>query len=497
MLKETIGLILYALLLLLLVFIIITAVRALFFTPKKKKGEKIELTDEKVDTERYLKNLSDAIKIKTISNYDRDKVDWSQFDKLHAFLEERYPLIHKTMTKTVIGDASLVFKWEGTDPSLDGIALLGHQDVVPVAEGTEDDWTHPAFEGFNDGEFIWGRGAMDMKNHLLAVMESVEQLIADGYMPKRTVYICLGHNEEVVAAPDNGAKQIAAYLKEQGVHLEAVIDEGGAILPVNVKGVLNTHLAGVGVAEKGSVNYEVSVSAKGGHSSQPPEHTALGHLANVIKDIEGHQFRAKMPKFVYELFTEIGRRCSYPVRLVTCNLWLLKPLVLKIMTKIPPAASLIRTCTAVTMAQGSPQFNVLPQKASITVNFRTMPGVTIKDVEKHIRKSVRKKEKIDVNFLVGKEASVVSPTDSRAFRTIKELCEAADDKCLVAPFLVMGGTDSYNYECVCENIYRFSPFVASTKLLLCTHATDERLPVSSCENALKFFKRYVKQMTED
>ena len=47
------------------------------------------------------------------------------------------------------------------------------------------------------------------------------------------------------------------------------------------------------------------------------------------------------------------------------------------------------------------------------------------------------------------------------------------------------------------NIYRFSPFVADTKLLLCTHATDERLPVSSCENALKFFKRYVKRMTED
>lgn len=497
MMESVISLVLWILLALLLAFILITVIRALFFTPKKKKGEAKELSEEKVDVERYLRNLSDGIKIKTISNYDSELVDWSQFDRFHAFLEERYPLIHKTLTKTKIAKASLVFKWEGTDPSLDAIALLGHQDVVPVAEGTENDWTHPAFEGVNDGEYIWGRGAMDMKNHLLAVMESIEQLIADGYRPRRTVYICLGHNEEVVAAPDNGARQIAEYLKQQGVHLEAVLDEGGAILPVDVKGILNCNLAGVGVAEKGSVNYEISVNAKGGHSSQPPEHTALGHLANVIKDIEGHQFKAKMPKFVYELFTEIGRRCSYPARIVTCNLWLLKPLILKIMTKIPPAASLIRTCTAVTMAQGSPQFNVLPQKASITVNFRTMPGVTIEDVEKHIRKSVRKKEKIDVNFLVGKEASKVSPTDSKAFTVIKQLCESADEKCLVAPYLVMGGTDSYNYECICENIYRFSPFLASTKLLLCTHATDERLPVSSCEDALKFFKRYVKMMTED
>lgn len=479
-----------------LLILLITAIRAIFFVPPKRVAPKEELSEETVDIERYCRNLSDAIKIKTISNYDRELVNWDEFKRFHKFLEERYPLIHKTLTKTEIADASLIFKWEGEDPSLDGIALLAHQDVVPIAEGTLSDWTHDPFEGFNDGEFIWGRGAMDMKNHLIAVMESVEQLIKDGYTPKRTVYICLGHNEEVVAAPDNGAKQIAQYLKEQGVHLEAVLDEGGAILPVNVDGVISCNLAGVGVAEKGSVNYEISVNAKGGHSSQPPKHTALGHLADVIKDIENHQFKATMPDFVYELFTNIGKRCSYPVRLVTCNIWLLKPIILKIMTKIPPAASLIRTCTAVTMASGSPQFNVLPQKASITVNFRTMPGITIPDVEEHIRKSVKNKD-IDVKFLVGKEASKVSPTDSRAFNTIKELCECADRKNLVAPFLVMGGTDAYNYESVCENIYRFAPFVVDTKLLLCTHGTDERLPLSAVPNAIKFFKRYIKKMTQE
>lgn len=486
----------YIILGVILFLLAVTAIRAVFFVPKKKESGNDALPEEKIDVDRYCQNLSDAIKIKTISNYDREKVDWNEFKRFHEFLEERYPLIHKTLIKTEIADASLIYKWEGTDPSLDGIALLSHQDVVPIADGTIDDWTNEPFEGVNDGEFIWGRGAMDMKNHLIGVMESVEQLIADGYKPKRTVYLCLGHNEEVVAAPDNGAKQIAAYLKEQGVHLEAVLDEGGAILPVNINGVLNCNLAGVGVAEKGSVNYEISVNAKGGHSSQPPKHTALGHLADVIKDIENHQFRATMPKFVYELFTEIGKRCSYPVRLVTCNIWLLKPVILKIMTKIPPAASLIRTCTAVTMASGSPQFNVLPQKASITVNFRTMPGVTIPDVEEHIRKSVRNKN-IDVKFLVGKEASNVSPTDSKAFKIIKELCESADSKNLVAPFLVMGGTDAYNYENVCENIYRFAPFVVDTNLLLCTHGTNERLPLSAIPDALTFFKRYIKLMTQD
>lgn len=475
-------------------FIVVTLIRAAFF--KEKRKEKIKLEPEMINLEKYCQDLSDAIKIKTISNYDRELVDWNEFDKFHAFLEERFPLVHKTMTKTKIADASLVFEWKGTDPSLDGIAMLAHQDVVPITAGTEGDWEHDAFSGYNDGEFIWGRGAMDMKNHLIAVMECMEELINEGFVPKRSIYICLGHNEEVVAAPDNGAKQIAAYLKEKGVHLEAVLDEGGAILPVKLGKLLDINLTGVGIAEKGSVNYKVSVNAKGGHSSQPPKHTAVGKLADVIKDIENHQFKATMPDYLKQLLTRVGKNAGYPLRVILVNAPILQPLILAIMKQIPAAASLIRTCTAVTMAEGSPQFNVLPQKASVTVNFRTMPGVTIKDVEKHIRDSVKNKD-IDVEFLVGKESSKVSPTDTRAFEIIEDLAEASNEKNLVTPFLVMGGTDAYHYEPVCENIYRFAPFVADTKLLLCTHGTNERIPIACCEDAIAFFKRYTRRMTQN
>ena len=304
-------------------FIVITLIRAIFF--KEKKQEKEKLLPEMIDMEKYCRDLSDAIKIKTISNYDRELVDWSEFDRFHAFLEERFPLVHRNMTKTKVADASLVYKWEGADPTLDGIAMLAHQDVVPITAGTEQDWTHDPFSGYNDGEFIWGRGAMDMKNHLIAVMECMEELLNEGFRPKRTVYICLGHNEEVVAAPDNGAKQIAAYLKEQGVHLEAVLDEGGAILPVKLGKLLDINLTGVGIAEKGSVNYKVSVNAKGGHSSQPPKHTAVGKLADVVRDIENHQFKAKMPDYLKQLIKRVGMNAGYPLRVVLVNAPILQP----------------------------------------------------------------------------------------------------------------------------------------------------------------------------
>lgn len=476
------------------VFLVVTLVRAAFWTPEKNEFE--PLPDEQVDVDKYRKDLSDAIKIKTISNVDVDKVDWNEFKRLHALFEERFPLVYKNLKCEEISLASLLFTWEGKNPDLEPIALLGHQDVVPVAAGTEGDWTHPAFDGVDDGEFVWGRGALDMKNHLIAVLESVESLLAEGFAPERTVYLCFGHDEEIVAAPTSGAGSIAAVLKERGVHLDSVIDEGGAILNLNVGKILNKKLAGVGIAEKGYVDYRVSVSAKGGHSSQPPEHTALGALADVIKDIEGHQFKAKMPAFVYELFTKIGKNVSYPARIVTCNLWLLKPLITAVMKKIPPAASLIHTTTAVTMAEGSPAANVLPQKASVTVNFRMMPGVTIKNVEEHIRSCVRNKN-IEVEYLKGKEASKVSPTDSRSFKILEEICTRTDSDLLVAPYLVMGGTDAYHYEEVCDNIYRFAPFVMDTKLLLTTHGTDERIPISCMADGLKFFKRYIRMMSAE
>ena len=129
--------ILWAILGLLGLFIVVTLIRAVFF--KEKKKENVKLEPEMVNMEKYCQDLSDAIKIKTISNYDRELVDWNEFDKFHAFLEERFPLVHKTMTKTKVADASLVFKWEGTDPTLDGIAMLAHQDVVPITAGTEED----------------------------------------------------------------------------------------------------------------------------------------------------------------------------------------------------------------------------------------------------------------------------------------------------------------------------------------------------------------------
>ena len=455
------------------------------------------MPDEHVDLARFRKNLSDAIKIKTIAGKDPESTDYEVFFEFHRFLRERYPLMHEKLELTVLNRAALMFRWPGTARDKDPIALLAHQDVVPINEGTENDWTHPPFAGIDDGEFIWGRGALDMKNHLIAVMESVEALLAEGFQPERDVYILLGNNEEVMCAnEDNGAVVMCNYLAEKGVHLDCIVDEGGAILPVDVKGVIHKDLAGIGVAEKGYADIEVAVHAKGGHSSQAPNHTALGKLANVIRDIENHQFKAKISPMLWSMFDSIGRNVSFPARMVTCNLKLLKPALTKGLSYIPSAASMMRTTTGVTMASGSPQANVLPQRASIIVNFRIYPGQTVNDVLKHLKKVIRYKD-VEINLLPGwKNPSKISPTDSRAFRKLGVICRSMNPNTIVAPYLVMGGTDACHYQDVCENIYRYSPFCVSTSLLLTCHGTNERIPVASMEAGVAFFKRYIRELSK-
>ena len=108
-----------------------------------------------------------------------------------------------------------------------------------------------------------------------------------------------------------------------------------------------------------------------------------------------------------------------------------------------------------------------------------------------------KNKDVEIKCLKHKEASKFSSTDSRAFKVIEEICVRSDPDVIVAPYLVMGGTDACFYEPVCENIYRFAPFHVSTKLLLCTHATNERCPVAVLDEGVSFFKRYIRMLTKD
>src|SRR5215213_10202249 len=206
-----------------------------------------------VDTQAVAVRLAEAIRFRTISSYEKPDQAADALRGMHAHIEKSFPAFHAAAGREIVGQYSLLYTWEGSDPTNSGsrappIALLAHQDVVPVAPGTEKDWQHPPFDGVVADGFVWGRGSWDDKGNLYSMLEAAEEMAKAGFTPKRTIYFAFGHDEETAGTA--GAKSIAALLASRGVRLDFVIDEGLLITEGIMKG-LDKPAALIGVAEKG------------------------------------------------------------------------------------------------------------------------------------------------------------------------------------------------------------------------------------------------------
>lgn len=197
-------------------------------------------SDELLKMEEYLKSesfrnasiarLSGAVQIPTMSFDDNgepgDDPRWEVFYDLAAYLEKSYPLVHETFQLDKVNTHGLAYSWIGSNVALKPLMLMAHQDVVPVAEDTISSWTHPPFSGFYDGKLIWGRGASDCKNSLTGILEALEQLIAAGFTPTRSIVLSFGFDEE--SSGKRGAGELSKFiLQKYGENsFSAIVDEG-------------------------------------------------------------------------------------------------------------------------------------------------------------------------------------------------------------------------------------------------------------------------------
>ena len=434
--------------------------------------------------------LAGAIRIKTIACAEQEKMDGAKFRALHEYLKKSYPLAASKLSWEVVEEYSLLIKWQGGG-GCRPIALLAHMDVVPVTPGTEDHWKHDAFQGFIDDAYMWGRGALDMKGHLVCVLEAVEGLLKEEHVPESDVYLCFGHNEELIDAPRSGAKALVLLLKERGVTLDLVVDEGGFVLPG--KALLGTegYAAVVGTAEKGYMDVRLTCAQEGGHSSQPPATTAIGILAKALLRLESNPFPLKLIGTVEKMLRTAGAQMGGAKRFLFANLWLFKPLILKTLSKKPITNAFVRTTCAATMASGSPAPNVLPQKAEFTVNMRLLPGDTVESALERVRRVIGD-SRVSVELIQGRNASGESPTDTDGYRLIQSTLEALYPGVLVLPYLMIAGTDSCRYEPICRNIYRIAPFQISQDELKGAHGTNECISIENLGRGIQFFRSVIK-----
>lgn len=449
-----------------------------------------------VDEQGAAQRLGEAVRLRTISSREDAALNADQFLQLHALLEQRFPKTHTALQREVVNGLSLLYTWPGSKPDLKPILLLAHQDVVPVAPGTEGDWAQPPFSGAVKDGFVWGRGSWDDKGNLLSQLEAVEMLLASGFQPERTVYLAYGADEEVSGL--RGAAQIAALLKQRGVQLDFVLDEGLLVLDGILPG-LSKPAALIGVAEKGYMSVQLSVSATPGHSSMPPQHgtSAIAMMSTALKQLEDKQLPAGIRGVGGEMFDTIAPEMSGFSRVALSNLWLFGPVVQKQLEAAPSTNAMLRTTTALTIVNAGNKENVLPGRADATVNFRILPGDTQAQVLEHVKSQLNQavgEGKVQVTTLEGsKEASKVAPTQSSQYllmnKTIREIFPGT----LVAPGLMVAATDSVHYDALSDHVFKFSPVRANAEDLKRFHGTNERLSISNYAEAIRFYHRLLSE----
>lgn len=148
-----------------------------------------------IDEVGACERLGRVLSFPTISSMDAEAVDWQPFDDLRAYMQQAWPRVFAAGEVELV-DHSLLVTLDGSDPALKPVMLMGHMDVVPVVPGTEADWTHAPFSGQVDDTYIWGRGAIDMKDQVAGILEAVEYALAHGWEHKRSLLLAFGQDEE-------------------------------------------------------------------------------------------------------------------------------------------------------------------------------------------------------------------------------------------------------------------------------------------------------------
>ncbi len=434
--------------------------------------------------------LAAALRFRTVSHQEAPP-DAEAFLGLHRFLRDSFPRVHATLEREVVADYSLLYRWPGRDRSLAPLLLTAHLDVVPVPNASLDAWEHAPFEGAIAEGFVWGRGALDDKVGLLGILEAVEQLLARGFVPRRTVLLAFGHDEEL--GGEVGAGAITQRLESDGVRLWATLDEGMVILESGLPGLLDRPLALIGIAEKGFLTLRLTAHAEGGHSSMPPPSGAIGRLARAVLALEAHPQPIRTGGVWDATVAALAPHLSWSRRLLLTT-WPFTVLARSRLTRDPALNASVRTTTAVTMAGAGTKTNVLPTEAWAIANFRIVPGDTSGAVVERVREAIDDPG-IEIEVLRATEASRSSDPRSESYRKLEETVHATLPDTVVAPALVLGGTDSKHYGRLAENSYRFTPIRLGSKDRSRVHGVNERIGVDVYRDAIRFYEAFLERAT--
>ena len=436
-----------------------------------------------------IQRLSRALQLRTVApNADTAEPnpnDTSELEAFQAFVRTAFPTLWTRAAVHQPNAFRLVFTLAGRNGSLDPVILLAHYDVVDAPDA--DRWTYPPFAGTVAGDHVWGRGAIDDKGPLMALLEALEALVLGGWWPERTLIVALGGDEEIGGA--HGARATAAALIAQGVRAACILDEG-AILARGMLSLVRQPVALIGIAEKGVVDFTLTARGAEGHASMPPAHSALGVLGRALHRIETRPFPTRLTPAVVGLLQALAAHAHPLLRPLLRFPTLCAPALKAVLAGTPSTAALIRTTVAPTMARGAHAPNVLPATAQANLNVRVLPGETVAGTLARLRARVRN---LPVQIEIASHADAGEPLDAStanpwAYTAIAAAIGAHFPEAIVAPYLVTATTDSRHFRALGEPLLRFVPFELDRELLSTVHGTDERVSTAAYLQAIDFYR---------
>jgi len=478
------------------------------FSSMQMKGVKPVKID--VDVEAAAKRLSKAVQFRTISNQDRSDFDGKAFEGYHKYLVEAYPNVHKTLNRELLGKPrpySLLYTWEGKNPSLPPVVFMAHQDVVPIAEESRDQWKVEPFSGAIKDGYIWGRGALDDKNQIHALLEAAEMKIKEGFQPTRTIMFVFGHDEEV-GGPE-GAKHVVDVLEKRGIkEIAFVMDESAPIVPGLFPGI-KENSALIGIAQKGFLSLELSVNGEGGHSSQPPKQSNIGILAAAVTKLEMAQFPYKINKAVRYQYRFMGPELAKEKQPMYAAVAFgdddkttkLEQDFIDEMASQQITRAMLHTTIAVTMFNAGIKDNVLPPAATAVVNFRPAPGDSKEMIIEHVKKAIAD-DRIKIRDISASTppTNIADPHGNGYKMLEKTIRQTWGNDLIVAPLFVIGGSDSKHFQAwpFAPNVYTITAIqLESVAEFAGFHGVNERILVKEYGRSIAFFYQLMSNLETD
>ncbi|BAK66279.1 putative M20A family peptidase [Sphingobium sp. SYK-6] len=362
--------------------------------------------------------------------------------------------------------------------------LLGHMDVV---EAKAADWERDPFVPVEENGYIFGRGAEDNKYDVAMMVATMARLKQEKFRPAQDIVLVLTGDEETQMATTRAAAQ--AY-RHAGLVLNG--DAGGTLIEEDGRPGMVFLQAG----EKSYVDFTVTMTDPGGHSSAPTATNPIYRMARALARLDAFRFPAMQNELTRAVLAA-RVPVEAPETRAAIEAFLADPsdtAAADLLSARPELIGQIRTTCIATMIEGGHAPNALPQKARANVNCRVFPGVAIETIHKTLV-DVLAEPAMEVTVSEDATASDASPLRPDVMKALKAAAGRRFPGVPVVPVMSAGATDSLHFRALGIPSYGVGSLAMRTSDSF-AHGLNERVPVAGMESALVYWHDLLTALTK-